>query len=178
VARIAEKKTSIEQQLDAAPVRYEMNCNALQIGIKDKRVVQLKDGTFERIPNDGFKLHRGGHREQLPYTDLLDPNKAEHAKIIARVDKWIEDNPGPANSVDIAIRKIVVLPDTSLAPIPSWNTLSADRIAGIVKDAELDVVQCAAYEKANKNRPEVFKALDELYKPGTGKVDADSDLSF
>lgn len=178
--------SGVKATLDLQPVRYAMNVSKLSIRPKDKQVVQLKTGEWERIPTQALKLvceSIGGDRG---VTRAYDPKIEADAHVIAEVDAFIES--GHRAAIDNGLRKLSVADEFVPQPFSRWYETKPARILEILKLGEFDLAECMKYELQNPDggpRQEVLNAIESLGKQkqieaqaALKRADAEADIDF
>lgn len=155
--------TDLQDHVKAAPVLYKMNCGRLQIEPKTKVTMTDADsGEIIRASQGGFHIRASGSKRQTGEVGPFDPNDPQDAKIIDRIDKFIEEHPRRCAHIDVQLRK--VNSDEVGVPVAGYANMTPEGLMKLVESgAEFSLEEAMRYELQRAElRDDMVEVLEKL----------------
>lgn len=107
-------------------VHVSMNCKHICVQSGEQRVVQLKDGSFDRISVPQITFHREGEQYESPWTRYYDLSVPEDKQAIDALKKMLEEHPHLHDHPEFRIR--IVGEFESSEPWPGYDDQDAEQV--------------------------------------------------
>lgn len=156
--RLTTESTRLQDELHDERIVFTFKPGRLVLESRQPRAVQLDDGRFVEMRNDGLQLISEGSRRQSGVRSF---HPVKDRAMIERIDRFIEENPEIANAPNIRLRRRVK--GSELAPpagFRRWNEATPDELYALIFDFGVEPLDAMAYELANMKRPDVIMAIE------------------
>ena len=159
---------TLRDKLEGRDVMYRLGKVGIQtIRQPQKRMVELKDKTFEKVTEHGVYMRRMGDGRHSELTVPLDPTNPEHAELIDQYDTWLEEHPHKA----VFNRISKVGHDRPVDRIQNWDAMTVEQVQNVVEAIKPDLLWCMEYELKRPEdkggpREEVIELLEDLHTEG------------
>lgn len=157
-------KGRLQDTVENDLVRYRMRYGTFILEGNQPKVIQLRDGSFDKINNpNALILSRDGAAREMQVSTPFNPRDPEDAEKIKRIDDWIEKHPQSAR-----ISGLFKVNNDYIDPpggIKNFYQLEADRIEIILDGTGLDLQNAMRYELRNPQGPreDVLDVLENLH---------------
>lgn len=161
------------------PVRFAFNVGRITLQQEEERVVQLKDGSYDRITVPSIVLTRLGAQHEEQVTREYDPNVKADREIIEAVTQLLEDNPNLARDVQIGLQ--IIGANAPVRPFPSYDSddITLEGLEHALTNGGYDLAGVMKYELSRVDedgepltRPEVVELIDRIHREqNTKKAD-------
>lgn len=154
----------LESQVSSEIVHYTMNKGRIALRAKGQgdHVVQLRDGSYDRVKGQPLELVRQGSRRTGPLSQGFDMSIPEHRRIVKEIDEFLENHPAVANNN--GIQKVNALEVDAPGGLIKWREMPAAQIKAVLDGTGIPLEQAMRFElQGDEPREEVIKVIESLY---------------
>jgi len=164
---MSNKKT-LRETLEGRDVLYRLGKIGIQtIRQPKKRFMQLDNGTYETVLDDGVYMTRMGDGRSTELTIPMDPDNPVHAKLIKDYDEWISKNPYKATRNQIS--KLGA--NRPGERIQNWDNMTVNQVEAVLDAIKPDLIWCMEYElkrplEIGGPREDIIEVLESAHVEG------------
>lgn len=158
------KRGELEQQVSSNIVHYTMNKGRVVFRAKGEkdRVVQLRDGSYDRVKFESVELVRQGSRREGRLSQGFDVSRERDAEQVAFIDNMLEEYPEIANAN--GIEKVDVNFVDAPGGLIKWRDMPAAQIKAVLDGTGIPLEQAMRFElQGDEPRTDVIKVIESLY---------------